>query len=85
MLQDRRIVQYILLLESDQYNMILYRRVVQYIIILKFGGLSTLLQDRSMSNGFSKTKSFCFESRFSYMALACVRESVRTRDIRHGM
>ena len=34
--------------------------------------------------GFQK-QSFCFENRFSYMALACVRESVRTRDIGHGM
>ena len=60
LLQDWRIVQYIVLAESDQYNMILYQRVVQYIIISEYGGLSTLLQDRSMSNGFSKTKSFCF-------------------------
>ena len=79
------IVQYIVLSESDQYNMILYRRVVQYITILEFGGLSTLLQDRSMSNGFSKTKRFCFENSFSYMTLACVRESVRTRDMGHDM
>ena len=71
--------------ESDQYNMILYLRVVQYIIISEFGGLSTLLQDQSMSNGFSKTKSFCFENSFSYMALTCVMESVMTRDIGHGM
>ena len=65
--------------------MILYRRVVQYIIISEFDGLSTLLQDRSMSNGFSKTKSFCFENSFSYMKLVCVRESVRTLDMGHGM
>ena len=81
MLQDRRIVRYIVLSKSDQYNMILYRRFVQYIIISEFRGLSTLLQDQSMFNGFSKTKSFCFENNFSYMTLACVRELVRTRDI----
>ena len=38
-----------------------------------------------MSNGFSKTKSFCFENSFSYMTLACVRESVKTRDMGHDM
>ena len=49
--------------------------------------LSTLLQYRGMSNGFSKTKGFCFENSFffSYMALAYVRESVMTRDMGHGM
>ena len=61
--------------------MILYRRVVQYIIISEFRGFTTLLQDRSMSNGFSKTKSFCFENSFSYMEFACVRELVRSRDM----
>ena len=33
----------------------------------------------------SKTKIFCFENSFSYMANACVRESVKTRDMGHGM
>ena len=65
--------------------MILHQRVVQYIIISEFRGLSPLIQDRSMSNGFSKTKSFCFENYFSYMALTCVMESVRTQDMGHGM
>ena len=35
---------------------------------------------------FKKQKSFGFENCFfSYMANACVRESVRTRDMGHGM
>ena len=35
---------------------------------------------------FQKTEIFCFEnSFFSYMANACVRELVRTRDMGHGM
>ena len=62
--------------------MILYRRVVQYIIILEFRRLSTLLQDQSMSNGFSKTKSFCFENSF-FIHGTCMCEGV-DEDSRHG-
>ena len=32
-----------------------------------------------------KTRIFCFENKFSYMANACVRELARTRDMGHGM
>ena len=36
--------------------------------------------------GFQKKKkNFCVENSVSYMALACARESVRTRDMGHGM
>ena len=34
---------------------------------------------------FQKQKYFGFENCFSYMENACVRESVRTRDMGHGM
>ena len=34
---------------------------------------------------FQKQKSFCFENNFSYMANACVRESMRTQGMGHGM
>ena len=40
---------------------------------------------RRLTNEFSKTKIFCFENKFSYMANACVRELARTRDMGHGM
>ena len=35
--------------------------------------------------GFQKQKAFVLKIVFSYMALACVRESVRTRDTGHDM
>ena len=35
--------------------------------------------------GFQKQKAFFFLISFSYMTLACVRESVRTRDIGHDI
>ena len=38
-----------------------------------------------MSNEFQKQKSFVLKKQISYMENACVRESVRTRDIGHGM
>ena len=41
------------------------------------------IEDCPMS--FQKQKIFCFENSFSYMANACVRESVRTRDMGHDM
>ena len=41
---------------------------------------------RRLTNEFSKTKIFCLGNNFfSYMVSACVRESVRTRGMGHGM
>ena len=34
---------------------------------------------------FQKEKYFCFENSISYMANACERKSVRTRDMGHDM
>ena len=34
---------------------------------------------------FQKQKSFVLKTVFSYMENACVRKSVRTRDMEHGM
>ena len=46
--------------------------------------LSTLLQYRGMSNGFSKTKGFCFENSFFFFIHgACMCEGVGD-DSRHG-
>ena len=36
---------------------------------------------RRLTNVFSKTKTFCFEAVFSHLACACVRESMRARDV----
>ena len=55
-----------------------YRRLFQRIYI---GGSSNGFFNRRFVQWVLKTKIFCFEnSFFSYMANACMRESVRTRD-----
>ena len=38
-----------------------------------------------LSNEFSKTKIFCFENSFPYIANACVRVSARTQYMGHDM
>ena len=55
-----------------------YRRLVQRIYI---GGLSNGFFYQRFVQWVSKTKIFYFENSFSYMENACVRESVRTRDM----
>ena len=40
---------------------------------------------RRMSNEFQKQKSFALKKQISYMTNACMRESVRTRDMWHDM
>ena len=59
-----------------------YRRLVQQIYI---GGLSNGFFYQRFVQRVSKTKIFCFENSLSYMANACVKESVRTRDMGLGM
>ena len=54
-------------------------------IKLYFGGLSNIyliFEECPMS---FKKKNFCFQKHISYMANACVRESVRTRNMGHDM
>ena len=58
-----------------------YWRLVQMIYI---EGLYNGFSIRGSSNGFQKKKSFILKT-ISYMANACVRESVRTRDMGHGI
>ena len=48
---------------------------------IHLGGLSNRILSE-ISIMFSRTKAFCFEnSVFSHLAYACVRESVRARDV----
>ena len=51
---------------------------------IHFGGLSNKILSE-IDNVFSRTKTFCFEnSVFSHLAYACVRESMRARDVGKG-
>ena len=51
---------------------------------IHLGGLSNRILSE-IDNVFSRTKTFCFEnSVFSHLAYACVKESVRARDVGKG-
>ena len=58
--------------------------VMESYLGIHLGGLSNRILSK-IGIMFSGTKTFCFEnSVFSHLALACVRESVRAREVGKG-